>query len=109
MIDKPSDKEQEYFLRKEMERIKELREEHRRKVAESERAKLKELHFMHCPKCGQDLTTTTLATVDIEVCPECGGVYLDAGELNKIIDENKRGVFTTALASARRMWKDIYK
>jgi predicted RNA-binding Zn-ribbon protein involved in translation (DUF1610 family) len=106
MIDNPSDKEQEYFLRKELERIKALREEHKQKQAEEERVRMKELHFMHCTKCGQRMATTSFGGVDIEVCPDCGGIYLDAGELDKIVDDKKRGPFAMALGSFRRLWKD---
>ncbi len=106
MIDKPSDKEQEYFLRKELERIKALREEHQQEQAEQERVRLKELHFMHCAKCGQKMTPTSLGGVEIELCPDCGGIYLDAGELDKIVDDKKRGPFSSALGSFRKLWKD---
>jgi len=107
MIDRPSEKEQEYFLRKELERIKALRDEYRQKQAELERVKLKELHFMHCAKCGQTMTTSKLGDVEIEMCPECGGIYLDTGELDKILDVKQHGPFAGALASVRRMWKEI--
>lgn len=104
MIEKPSDKEQEYFLRQEAERLKELREEHRKKVAEAERQRLKELHYLHCPKCGQKMTTTTLNEVEVEVCPGCRGMFLDDGELDKLGGEGTRGRFASALASLRRQW-----
>jgi uncharacterized protein len=101
----PSEKEQEYFLRKEFERIKVLREEHLRKVAEAERQKLKELHFMHCAKCGQTMTTTELHGILVEICPGCNGVYLDAGELDKIIQEQNQGIFRSAIATLRSFAK----
>jgi uncharacterized protein len=100
---KPSEKEQEYFIAQEVKRLKKLQEEHCRKMAEEERRQLKDLHYMHCTKCGQKMETTTLAEVEIEVCPSCGGIYLDAGELNKIVTE-QTGSFTKALGIARRLW-----
>lgn len=102
MIDKPSDKEQEYFLRKEAERLKALREEHRQKLAEQERVKMKELHFMHCAKCGQTMTTTTLEGVEVEICSDCGGIYLDAGELDRMLAV-RRGSFGDALTRLRKL------
>jgi hypothetical protein len=104
MIQKPSEKEQEYFLRQEAERLRQLREEHRKKVADGERARLKELHFMHCPKCGQKMATTTLHEVEVEVCPGCRGMFLDDGELEKLTEERARGRFASALASLRGLW-----
>ena len=107
MIDKPSDKEQEYFIRQDLERIKAMREEHHQKQAEAERQRLKELHYMHCVKCGQTMTTVTLTGVEVEVCPGCGGVYLDAGELERLTDSSRHGALAGALASARRIWHEI--
>ena len=104
MVTKPSPKEREYFVQQEMIRLKKLRDEHLRKEKDGERQKRKELHYMHCAKCGQKMETTTLETVEIDVCPDCGGIYLDAGELKKILDEKTRGPFSDALALARRFW-----
>ncbi len=105
MVVKPSEKEEEYFIRLEAERLKKMQEEYRRTLAEDERRKLKELHFMHCPKCGQEMATTTLGGVEVEVCPGCRGVYLDDGELEKVTEERARSVFASALLSLRRIWK----
>ena len=107
MVTKPSKKEQEYFIRQEMIRLKRLREEHLNETLESERQEQKRLHFLHCAKCGQKMETTTLESVEIEVCPDCGGVYLDAGELAKILDEKRRGPFSDALALARKLWGEV--
>ncbi len=107
MKKKVSEKEQEYFIRHEMTRLKKLREEHAEKTAASERQRQKDLHFMHCAKCGQKMETTTLESVEIEVCPDCGGVYLDAGELAKILDKKRRGPFSDALALARKLWGEV--
>jgi NADH pyrophosphatase NudC (nudix superfamily) len=107
MIDKPSDKEQEYFIKKELEKIKAMREEHFLKQKEAERAKLKELHHMHCPKCGQTMSTVTLTGVEVDVCPGCGGMYLDQGELAQLVDASHHSRLAGALASARRMWHEL--
>lgn len=102
----PSDKEQEYFHREEMERLKRLRDEHRRQQEVVERQKLKDLHFMHCPKCGVEMATTAMHGIEVEVCPGCGGIYLDAGELDRVLEEQERGGFASALAGLRRWWKE---
>lgn len=105
MIYNPSDKEQEYFLRQEADRLKKLREEHMKKTKAEEAQRLKELHHMHCPKCGMDLQTTTLSTVEVDVCVGCGGLWLDSGELAKILDDKTRGPFTTAARTLRNLFR----
>ena len=104
MVVKPSQKEEEYFIEQEVKRLKALHEEHLRKSNEEQRQKMKELHYLHCAKCGQKMEPTTLGNVEIDVCPDCAGIYLDAGELQKILDEKTREPFTKALSFARRLW-----
>lgn len=40
---------------------------------------------MHCPKDGTALQARQRGGVDIDYCPTCRGVWLDRGELEKII------------------------
>jgi Zn-finger nucleic acid-binding protein len=40
---------------------------------------------MKCPLCAVDLTMTERSGVEIDYCPKCRGVWLDRGELDKII------------------------
>ncbi len=104
MVVKPSEKEQQYFIEKEMKRLKKIREEHLKSMAESERNAMRDLHYLHCAKCGQTMQPTTLSGGEIEVCPDCGGIYLDRGELAKIVDESNWKPFSKSLAFARKMW-----
>ena len=42
---------------------------------------------MKCPKCQQpDLVMSDRQGVEIDYCPQCRGVWLDRGELDKIIE-----------------------
>ena len=41
---------------------------------------------MNCPKCNVTLTIADRQGVEIDFCPTCRGVWLDRGELDKIID-----------------------
>ena len=42
---------------------------------------------MRCPVCqGIDLTMSERNGVEIDYCPKCRGVWLDRGELDKIIE-----------------------
>lgn len=42
---------------------------------------------MLCPRCGADLAHDSRQGVAIDTCPECRGVWLDRGELEKILRE----------------------
>lgn len=41
---------------------------------------------MKCPTDGATLTMSERSGVEIDYCPECRGVWLDRGELDKILD-----------------------
>ncbi|MFZ7114268.1 MAG: zf-TFIIB domain-containing protein [Bacteroidota bacterium] len=43
---------------------------------------------MKCPNCNVNLVMTDRSGVEIDYCPECRGVWLDRGELDKIIDRS---------------------
>jgi len=81
----PKDKkEEEYFLKLEADKLRKLAETTRQAKAEEELKKLKELHWMCCPKCGMELKEITYRGVEIDKCFSCGGVYLDDGELEAV-------------------------
>jgi len=46
---------------------------------------------MHCPVDGEELVITDRSGVEIDYCPKCRGVWLDRGELDKIIDRSPGG------------------
>ena len=74
--EKPSRNEDEYFVRMDAER------------AQQERAS----HLNKCPKCGTDLTERELHQVKVDFCPSCGGMWLDAGELDLVRDSRRSGI-----------------
>ncbi|MBL8835111.1 MAG: zf-TFIIB domain-containing protein [Alphaproteobacteria bacterium] len=44
---------------------------------------------MKCPVCGDpDLVMSERQGIEIDYCPKCRGVWLDRGELDKIIERN---------------------
>lgn len=43
---------------------------------------------MKCPLCNIDLVMSDRQGIEIDYCPECRGVWLDRGELDKIIDRS---------------------
>jgi Zn-finger nucleic acid-binding protein len=49
---------------------------------------------MPCPRCHVDLVMSERQGIEIDYCPKCRGVWLDRGELDKIIERSER--FTPA-------------
>jgi Zn-finger nucleic acid-binding protein len=43
---------------------------------------------MKCPNCNETLVMTERQGVEIDYCPKCRGVWLDKGELDKIIERS---------------------
>ena len=43
---------------------------------------------MKCPIDGTELVMTDRSGVEIDYCPQCRGVWLDRGELDKIIERS---------------------
>jgi Zn-finger nucleic acid-binding protein len=45
---------------------------------------------MKCPQCDVALVMSSREGVEIDYCPTCRGVWLDRGELDKIIERSDR-------------------
>ncbi len=43
---------------------------------------------MKCPNCEETLVMTERQGVEIDYCPKCRGIWLDRGELDKIIERS---------------------
>lgn len=56
---------------------------------------------MLCPVCHVGLTMSDRQGVEIDYCPQCRGVWLDRGELDKII-ERSTGPVQTPLSPSYR-------
>jgi Zn-finger nucleic acid-binding protein len=41
---------------------------------------------MQCPVCNETLVMTQRNEVEIDYCPKCRGIWLDRGELDKILE-----------------------
>jgi len=89
---KPTDKEEEFFAREELKRLKKAEEEKQRQIQQQERNRLRELHYMRCPKCGMELIEIDYKGITIDRCSECDGVWLDAGELEALSKMEKSGL-----------------
>jgi uncharacterized protein len=94
--DKPSRNEGGYFAQQNAEILRKQRDLEEAAALESER----KTHYMKCPKDGYDLTSTQFHGVQIETCPHCGGVWLDAGELAQVVHEEHPALLTRVLSDA---------
>ena len=47
---------------------------------------------MNCPIDGTRLEMSERNGIEIDYCPQCRGVWLDRGELDKIIERNERSI-----------------
>jgi len=45
---------------------------------------------MDCPVCKNAMITLELADVEIDHCTDCGGIWLDAGELELLLGDTKQ-------------------
>jgi uncharacterized protein len=94
--EKPSRNEDEYFARQNAELIREMRA---KLDAERKKAALS-AHLEKCPRCGGGLKEQHIEDVKIDECQDCGGVWLDRGELDQLRRVNRaRGVSGGVLGS----------
>jgi hypothetical protein len=75
--ERPSRNEDEYFAKQDAELIKQMRA----RLDQDREAQERKAHFMKCPKCGADLKEKEIGNVKVDVCADCGGMWLDAGEM----------------------------
>lgn len=94
---KPSQTEDEYFAREDAEKKRRLALQLKKETAADEVKRLKELHFMHCPKCGMEMHEVRFRGVDVDVCFSCNGIFLDQGELEHLKKEESHGVMGAIL------------
>jgi RNA polymerase-binding transcription factor DksA len=101
LVDQTERREDDWFRQNEKKMLEDARtarlkreKERAAQEAEEARRRLKEAHFMKCPKCGHDMKSETLDSIEIDRCSFCEGVYFDAGELDQL--------FLTKKASERQ-------
>jgi hypothetical protein len=74
----------EYFAQIEKELKKQTGENNKKQTPKDEKDKIRELHFMKCPKCGIDLIEIDFKDIKIDECSSCRGMWLDAGEFDAL-------------------------
>ncbi|WP_298707260.1 zf-TFIIB domain-containing protein [Chitinophaga sp.] len=45
---------------------------------------------MKCPNCNETLLMSQRNNVEIDYCPNCRGIWLDKGELDKLLEYDER-------------------
>jgi hypothetical protein len=103
MVDQDNKREDEWFLRNEKQLLDAARQARLKREAEraakekaDETKRLKDLHFMKCPKCGHDMKEEKLENVSVDRCTHCEGIFFDAGELEQVFRqqaEQRRSFF----------------
>ena len=56
---------------------------------------------MKCPVCDVPLSISSREGVEIDFCPQCRGVWLDRGELDKVIERAAAALAPAASSAAR--------
>jgi len=80
--------------------IPELRMEAKREVA-GEKRQLVTAHGV-CPRCqAVELEERSLAGVLVDVCPRCGGIYFDWGELTQVLQATEHKGFEALIIKIR--------
>jgi Zn-finger nucleic acid-binding protein len=66
---------------------------------------------MKCPICDVNLQMTERQGIEIDYCPQCRGIWLDRGELDKLIERSTEAAWDEARGSdrGRRVDDDDYR
>src|ERR1051326_3552794 len=79
--------EDDYFRKRDQELIVALRE---KSAAEIEQV-IRHYTRMRCPQCGEPLKETPSHRVTIDACPGCGGIWLDQGAREVLVEPQENG------------------
>jgi len=90
-----SSSEEEYFAQIEAEKKVALREKMEAAAATKALEERRALHQNRCGRCGAEMKAEIFRGVEIDVCPECGTVLLDPGELEELTGGDHSGVIGT--------------
>lgn len=89
--------EEEYFYKLNRELIEKRREELDSKLKTRTAQEQKSLHWMKCPKCGNQMEQNQLSGIYVDQCKSCHGIYFDQGEAETLIQSTKPNVFLKLL------------
>lgn len=63
---------------------------------------------MQCPVCNVELKIADRQGVEIDYCPKCRGVWLDRGELDKLIERAAQAENQSVAPAPRREKRDDF-
>lgn len=63
---------------------------------------------MQCPTCNITLIMTERQGIEIDYCPQCRGIWLDRGELDKLIERSAQDSVTSQ-PTTRPMPAETYR
>jgi ribosomal protein S27AE len=90
-------REDKFFAERDRDLVEKMRTQEASKQAAGARAGAE----MRCPKCGEGLATANHFGVNVEECSNCGGVWLDRGELDELAKHESDGWLARYLGRPR--------
>ncbi len=83
--------EDEYFARIEFEQRQNKLKEKQHQMEQNEKTQMKDLHWMHCPKCGMEMIEIDFEGIKVDKCSSCLGLFFDNGEIDLLVEKNNPG------------------
>lgn len=62
---------------------------------------------MRCPTCGSELKIAERQGIEIDYCPQCRGVWLDRGELDKLIERTSAPAVPFQVQAQPQGWGSV--
>ena len=94
------ERENRWFRENERKLLEDVRREraqrleaYRQETEKEQRDRLRQAHWMKCPKCGNEMKTEQLEGIEIERCPVCGGMYFDHDEFQTLLMRKQENRF----------------
>ena len=84
--------EEEYFKKRDLEKLAKLQQKHGEDASREELEERMKRHYHRCGKCGSSMDTVAFRGIEVEVCPDCGAVLLDKGELQELAGHDRGGL-----------------
>jgi Zn-finger nucleic acid-binding protein len=94
---KPSPTEDEFFAKEDVEKKRKMALQLARDLAADERRRLRDLHHLHCPRCGMPMQEVKAGGLDLAVCFSCGGAFFGKGDIARIAHPRQKGIMAAIL------------